>query len=50
MRFFSKVNKGRLYKVTFKFIGSDELITGTATSAGLASLMADLSVEIISTE
>lgn len=41
--------KSTLYSVTFKFIDSAELITDTATSAGLASLMADPTVEIIST-
>ena len=41
--------KSILFSVTFKFIDSDETYTDTATSAGLASLMADSTVEIIST-
>jgi hypothetical protein len=41
--------KSILFSVTFKFIDSDETYTDTATSAGLASLMADPTVEIIST-
>ena len=35
------------YKVTYKFIDSEEGFTDTATSAGLASLDADWAVEII---
>ncbi len=41
--------KSTLYSVTFRFIDSTETITDTATSAGLASLMADPTVEIVST-
>ena len=40
--------KSTLFSVTFKFIDSDKTYTDTATSAGLASLMADPTVEIIS--
>lgn len=40
--------KSVLFRVTFKFIDSDELITDTATSGGLASLKADTTVEIVS--
>lgn len=36
-----------LYKVTYKFIDSEEVFTDTATSAGLASLDADWAVEIL---
>lgn len=36
-----------IYKVTYKFIDSEEIFTDTATSAGLASLDADWAVEII---
>ena len=35
------------YKVTYKFIDSEEVFTDTATSAGLASLDADWAIEII---
>lgn len=41
--------KSTLFSVTFKFIDSDKTYTDTATSAGLASLKADPTVEIIST-
>lgn len=40
--------KSILFSVTFKFIDSEETFTDTATSAGLASLKADPTVEIIS--
>lgn len=36
-----------IYKVTYKFIDSEEVFTDTATSAGLASLEADWAVEIL---
>lgn len=35
------------YKVTYKFIDSEEVFTDTATSAGLASLDADWAIEIL---
>lgn len=36
-----------IYKVTYKFIDSEEVFTNTATSAGLASLDADWAIEIL---
>lgn len=36
-----------IYKVTYKFINSEEVFTDTATSAGLASLNADWAIEIL---
>ena len=35
------------YKVTYKFIDEDEVLTTTATSAGLASLDADWAIEVL---
>jgi hypothetical protein len=35
------------YKVTYRFIGTEETYTQTATSAGLASLDADWAIEIL---
>ena len=37
-----------IYKVTYKFIDEDEVLTTTATSAGLASLDADWAIEVLS--
>lgn len=37
-----------LFEVTYKFIDEDEVLTTTATSAGLASLTADWAVEVLS--
>lgn len=39
--------KATTYKVTYRFIGDEEIFTDTATSAGLASLDADPLVEIL---
>ena len=35
------------YKVTYRFIGEEEVYTQSATSAGLASLDADWLIEIL---
>jgi hypothetical protein len=44
---FFKKTTTTIYKVTYKFIDSDEVYTDTATSAGLASLDADWAIEIL---
>lgn len=44
-KFFKK--QSTLYKVTYKFIGENEVYTNTATSAGLASLFTDCLIEIL---
>lgn len=35
------------YNITYKFIDEDEILTTTATSAGLASLEGDWAIEVI---
>lgn len=35
------------YKVTYKFIDSEEIFIDTTTSAGLASLDADWAIEVL---
>jgi hypothetical protein len=42
-----KKKAATIYKVTYKFIDSEEIFTETATSAGLASLDADWAIEIL---
>ena len=47
---FFKKNRTPEYKVTWKFIGEDEIYKNLSFSAGLASLDADPMVEILSIE
>ena len=44
---FFKKQTATIYKVTYRFIGTEETYTQTATSAGLASLDADWLIEIL---
>ena len=47
MKLFNLRKKSCLYTVKYKFVGECEIYSTTCTSAGLASLLADFSVEII---
>jgi hypothetical protein len=37
----------KTYKVTYKFIDSDEVLTTTASAAGLTSLSIDWAIEVL---